>query len=136
MDQTSGQIELSQTFDTYKSSVNFDEFTSKPLPAGKIVIAACKDECTKNLSEGGRKWFSKIGSWEIWNLKYRESFVIIATTAEGDDETSSSSFIQANEKRSPCSTKISAFASQVFILNNDISAVLEEQINSGSYVVK
>lgn len=43
---------VSRVFDTYKSSEELEKFIDrkKNLAEGSIVIAACKDECTSNLS--------------------------------------------------------------------------------------
>lgn len=39
---------FAEVFDTYKLSERFDKFIdSNKVPPGCIVIAACKDECTK-----------------------------------------------------------------------------------------
>lgn len=50
------KIEFSQVFDTYKSSVNFDDFIDDfdEIPEGLIIIAASEDESTENLSHKGR----------------------------------------------------------------------------------
>ena len=60
----SGQNICQGIFDTYKSSDQFEAFLREqpPIPAGTIVIAACKDDCVTNLSEIGKKWFSSMGS--------------------------------------------------------------------------
>ena len=39
-----------------------------PIPEGHIVVATCRDEVSKNLSDKGRNWFEKLGSKEIHNL--------------------------------------------------------------------
>ena len=67
-------VEAAKVFDTYKTSDAFDEFISKALPEGRIIAAACKDECVSKLSQKGKQWFANMGSKEIWNLGYREAF--------------------------------------------------------------
>ena len=62
---SNGLVELSQVFDTYKSYRKFDTFTSNDIPSGYIIVAACRDECVKNLSKKGKDWFKKHGSKEI-----------------------------------------------------------------------
>ena len=48
----SGEVEQAKIFDTFKTSEKFDAFikNSDNVPYGHIIVAACKDECTKNLS--------------------------------------------------------------------------------------
>ena len=72
-----GLIECAIVFDTYESSKKLDEFIWNDIPNGYIVIAACMDECTKNLSDSAKLWFENMGSQEIWNLKYRCGFAFI-----------------------------------------------------------
>ena len=51
LNPSKGTIEFAMVFDTYESSDSFEEFISgKNFPKGSIIIAACKDECTSNLS--------------------------------------------------------------------------------------
>ena len=48
-----GYVEIAKVFDTYKSSKAFEEFITNKyivVPEGYIVVAACADDCTKNLS--------------------------------------------------------------------------------------
>lgn len=66
-----GRILIAKVFDTYRTCEGFDgldEFISYEIPANYIVIAACKDECTTNLSKKGKRWFANMGSEEIWKL--------------------------------------------------------------------
>ena len=63
---------VAEVFDTYKLSEKFDKFIdSNKAPEGCIVVAACKDECTRKLSTKAKFWFSSMGSSEIGKLKYR-----------------------------------------------------------------
>ena len=59
---SNGVVEWAETFDTYNTSERFDMFTDIELNEGFIVIAACKDECSKNMSEKGKIWFENMGS--------------------------------------------------------------------------
>ena len=68
---------MSRIFDTYKTSVEFDEFIANFIPEGYIIVAACKDDCVTSLSTKGKQWFASMGSLEIWKLAYRESFAFI-----------------------------------------------------------
>ena len=65
------QVVLSKVYDTYKTSKDLDDLIALGIPEGYIVIAACKDECTANLSNEARVWFSHMGSTEILELGYR-----------------------------------------------------------------
>ena len=48
------KVEQSKVFDTYASSEGFDEFISEMIPDSYIIVAACKDDCVKSLSQAGR----------------------------------------------------------------------------------
>lgn len=73
-----GNVMWSEIFDTYHSSDAFEYFCSCELvEEGQIVIAACRDDAAKNLSMSVRQWFKNMGSKEIFDLKYRESYVFI-----------------------------------------------------------
>ena len=78
VDPRNGNIEYAKVFDTYKSSTLFEEFiASLDIPTGFIILAACKDECTSNLSDTAKRWFADMGSNHIWNVAYRQSFAFI-----------------------------------------------------------
>ena len=47
----SGNVETNQIFDTYESSDKLDAFIDKEIPEGHIIIAACKDDMCKSLSD-------------------------------------------------------------------------------------
>lgn len=72
-----GKVETARAFDTYESSEEFDKFLNTYIPDQYIIVAACKDECTTNLSNEVKYWFSEMGSKMIWSLSYREGFVFI-----------------------------------------------------------
>ena len=91
LDPKSGHIKNAGIFDTYKSSESLNEFIFKGVPQGDIVVAACKDECTRAMSSTGKYWFSDMGSKEIWKLAYRHSWAFIGCM--GNKE--------ATEKRAP-----------------------------------
>lgn len=59
---SSGKISQSQVFDTYESSASFDDFIIYDVFAGDIIVAACRDDCFRNLSENAKQWFSDMGS--------------------------------------------------------------------------
>lgn len=72
-------VEVSKVFDTYMSSDKLEEFIDKQrYPDGYIVVAACKDDCVKNLSKKCKMWFGKMGSTEIWDLCYRQGWAFIS----------------------------------------------------------
>lgn len=68
LDPTDGEIIAAKVFDTYSSSEGLDWFLRDGIPHGYIVIAACKDDGARHLSERGKQWFANMGSTEIWNL--------------------------------------------------------------------
>ena len=77
---STGKVESANIFDTYKSSFGLDAFIGKGVPDGYIVCAACKDECTMKLSHNCKKWFASMGSREIFNVRYRQSFAFIGVS--------------------------------------------------------
>ena len=111
-----GNVMWSEIFDTYHSSDAFEYFCSCELvEEGQIVIAACRDDAAKNLSNSVRQWFKDMGSKEIFNLKYRESFVFIGQYGR----------TQAYEKRG--STKVPVQITQAFVAKG---GALPEAVNS------
>ena len=71
MNPLNGVVEFAKVFDTYKTSKTMMKFLLNEIPKGYIIIAACQDECVTKLSYTIKKWFSKMGSKEVWNIKYR-----------------------------------------------------------------
>ena len=66
IDPKDGRIRQGRVFDTYKTSEEFEKWIStENIPAGYIVAAACKDECTANLSDTIKNWFIGMGSSSI-----------------------------------------------------------------------
>lgn len=41
-----GSISTAMCFDTHHSSLELDAFIAAGVPEGKIVVAACRDECS------------------------------------------------------------------------------------------
>ena len=80
VDPNNGKVEVTKCFDTHKSSEEFEDFISKPIPVGHIVVATCRDEVSKNLSDKGRNWFKSLGSKEISNLQFRTGFSFIGVS--------------------------------------------------------
>ena len=78
VDSRNGDIVHAKIFDTYVSSKLFEEFIQAlDIPKGYFVLAACKDECSTNLSDTVKSWFAEMGSNNIWNIAYRCSFAFI-----------------------------------------------------------
>ena len=79
----SGLVVHAAVFDTYQLSFYMELFIYKYLDYyrddifGHIVIAACMDDCTKELSEVVTEWFETMGSKLITNIGYRHGFVFI-----------------------------------------------------------
>ena len=72
-------------FDTYKTSDKLHAFIDEfEHDTGDIVIAACKDECKKNLSPKAMDWLTKLGSNEIKSLGYRCAFAFIGVNSSGE----------------------------------------------------
>ena len=71
LDPRNGSPTEAHVFDTNETSKEFDAFIEKGVPEGHIVIAACKDDCVKEMSQKGKDWFEAMGSKEIEFLKYR-----------------------------------------------------------------
>ena len=46
------------------------------------MVAACKDECTQNLSGEVLQWFDDMGSSEIWDLTYRAGFAFVGISGK------------------------------------------------------
>ena len=65
IDPSRGNILSAKAFDTYKSqksSSAIAEFINTAIPEGHIVVAACKDECSKKMSGKVKWWFENMGS--------------------------------------------------------------------------
>lgn len=62
-----GKIHGTYVFDTYLSSKHLDNFIKgNNVPYGFIVVAACQDDFSKNMSIDGIMWFKdNLGSAEI-----------------------------------------------------------------------
>ena len=46
-------------------------------PKGYLVLAACKDECSTNLSLKAKEWFKSMGSTDIEVVGYRCGYAFI-----------------------------------------------------------
>lgn len=79
MDPQDGGSAMGRVFDTYKSSEAIDQFIdeNEEMPDGNIVICACKDECSKSISEKAKQWLQNCGSLMSPYLKYRCGFAFI-----------------------------------------------------------
>ena len=64
IDPNTGKVAIAQIFDTYdKDSQQLDRFICNDrIPSNYIIAAACKDECTKTLSEEAILWFEAMGA--------------------------------------------------------------------------
>ena len=82
-----GTIDHAKAYDTYESSRKLEEFIDSPLARtkGHIVVAACKDECSQQLSHKVEDWFISMGAEEIVNLYYRLSYVFIGILGSTGD---------------------------------------------------
>lgn len=76
IDPKTGELWTGNCFDTYLTSSHMEKAIEK-IPKGYIVVAACKDECSRNLSMSAKLFFAYMGSEEIWNIKYRQAYAFI-----------------------------------------------------------
>ena len=104
-----GHISFAGVFDTYTSSEHLEKFIAHDVPRNHIIVAACKDECVKNLSQTCKMWLSDMGSKEIWNLEYRCSYAFIGISGKQ----------KAIEQRSTFSIK-EALVTQIFYINDKV----------------
>ena len=44
-------------FDTYEGSDEIHKFIDEGVPDGSVVMAACKDDCSKKMSYKTKGWF-------------------------------------------------------------------------------
>lgn len=109
INQTDGMVETAQVFDTYKTSVTFDAFISGAIPQGRIVVAACKDECITQLSDAGKTWFEEMGSTEIRKLEYRQGFAFIGIMGQNQE---------VNEKRETLKNRF-VTVTQIFLVEDN-----------------
>ena len=115
VNRATGSVEMAQIFDTYKYSYGFDDFIKDDIPEDHIIIAACKDDCVTNLSDDAKQWFADLGSKEIWNLKYRQSFAFIGKT--GKQEVNEKRAEHARDEASVC---------QIFVLSDDVDYAFDK----------
>ena len=81
INQINFRIEFAKVFDTFRSSRGLENIIKRDIPKGCIVAAASHDDITTKLSGKVRNWFKRMGSYEIYNLKYHEGFAFISKMA-------------------------------------------------------
>ena len=101
------KVMKAKVFDTYKSSAGINDFINKDMKPGSIVACACKDECVSNLSDKAKHFFSCMGSKQIWQITYRQSFAFIGIYKHQNNS------LLINERRSP-KTSENASITQIF----------------------
>ena len=72
-------IPILKTFDTFESTGDvkkFAEYVESLIPGQRVAIVAC-DECTYRLTDRARRAAGSLGSLCVWNLKYRDSWVLL-----------------------------------------------------------
>ena len=73
-----GQVVLAKVFDTFRTCAALDELiSSRRIPRGHIVVAACKEECANALSPKAKHWFKAMGSSEISQLAVGQAFALM-----------------------------------------------------------
>jgi len=73
-----------KSYDTFASAKASAAFLAdaKDFPEGAIVLAAVKDEASKNLSGKAKAFFSKLGSQHVNALAYRNSWAFIGVMGQ------------------------------------------------------
>ena len=77
IDPTTGKVDHAKAYDTYKTSEAFEKFLAQGVDKGKIVVAACKDDCITAISSKVKDFFKAMGSEEIGRCGYRCGFAFI-----------------------------------------------------------
>ena len=72
-----GFVEIAAVYDTSESSLAFDNFIDSDIPEGYIVAAACNDDFTAEISEGGLGWFESMGSRVAREVRYKRGFAFV-----------------------------------------------------------
>lgn len=107
---SNGKVQSAQAFDTYKSSEALEKFISETeIPNNFIVAAACKDDCSLELTFKVKSWFSGFGATKIWEVQYRQGYAFIGVSGKSNS---------ANEKKSK-KRKERVAVTQVFYVNSD-----------------
>lgn len=129
LDPDDFKVEYAQCFDTYKSSSEFNQFIKRVqcIPDGYIMIAACQDDCVTNLSEEAIEWFESMGSDEISELAYRQSFVFIGVGGGIKAE-------EVNEKRGEPGQLVSV--NQIYQISDDQALQISKNVYSKKNINK
>ena len=96
INQINFRIEFAKVFDTYTSSHSLNNFIEKDIPKGYIIAVASCDDIVTKMSGKVKNWFKRMGSMEIYELKYRQGFAFISKI-DPDPEIR---YEKCNEKRS------------------------------------
>jgi hypothetical protein len=84
LNQRNHKVILAKAYDTYASEQASDDMLRdlKGLRRGSIIIAAVRDEASKNLSKEARAFFAKLGSKEAPQLGYREGWAFLGVKGQ------------------------------------------------------
>lgn len=67
-----GAVAWSAAFDTYVQWKGLDYFCQhSSIPNDYIIVCACKDEASTNISQFSKQWFQKLGSENFCKLYFR-----------------------------------------------------------------
>ncbi len=79
VDEISGQVIDTRYFDTYLSTAEADSMARyvQNLPAGRIVLAAIRDEGSVNMTENAYLALESLGSQRARNVRMRDSWAMI-----------------------------------------------------------
>jgi len=85
LDPHSGEVIAKKSFDTFASPQQSDSLVLflNQQPAGALILAGVRDDGANNLTEQARQAFRALGSTEISNLQYRQSWAFIAQKGSG-----------------------------------------------------
>ena len=82
IDPKTGELKLAEVFDTYKSSERLDRFINHGIPKELIIICACKDDISKNLSTTAKIWLEQMGAKHIYDVEYRQAYAFVGLSGK------------------------------------------------------
>ena len=118
---------FAKVFDTYKSSDALEDFLTNlgVIPPGYMIAVACKDDCSTALPQIAKSWLRKLGSSEISELKYRQSFAFIGTVGKAPET------LEGNYEQRGLDLKETVFAMQVCFYNKDVAPYQNDDWSGG-----
>lgn len=73
------EVMFSHTYDTFASAKASEQIVEDEaaVPVGSVIIVACKDECSRKLSQGVKDILIAMGAKEINQLGYRQGYIFM-----------------------------------------------------------